>query len=451
MNITRQEVDAQNAILKVNIAPEDYQGKVKAALEKYRKTAKIPGFRPGNVPMALIQKQVGRSVLAEELNKLTNDALYRYILDEKLEILGNPIPKEGEGMTGSFEQPESFEFSFEIGYSPAFELPINAKSKFDYATVKIDKELINKQVEDLRRRYGKLVSSDVVGDKDMVMGKFEEKNADGTVNATGISHSTTISMEFLENKAGIKALKGKKVNDTLDLDPRIVSKDEKDCAALLGITEEAMATLNASFQFTIADVKRMEMADLNEELYTKLFADEVKTEEELHARISADLTRMFAEDTDRIFTRNVYNHLVDETKMTFPETFLKRWIQVSSEKPVSEDEIAAEFDAYLKSLKWQLIQTRIFKDNNIQLTNQEVMEFTKGLLVGNYAQYGLPAPDDQELTETAARLLQNKEQANGIYDRLAEQKLTEYFKSAVNLVKKEVKYDDFIKLASAQQ
>lgn len=450
MNITRQEVDAQNAVVIVNITPADYQGKVNASLEKYRKTAKIPGFRPGNIPMALIQKQVGRSVLAEELNKLTNDALYRYISEEKLEILGNPIPKAEEGMTGSFDKPENFEFSFEIGYSPSFELPINAKSKFDYATVKIDKDLINKQVEDLRRRYGKLVSSDTVGDKDMVMGKFEEKDADGSVKTDGITHSSTISMEFLEDKAGIKALKGKKVNEVLDLDPRNVSKDNKDCASLLGITEEQVAELSSNFQFTIADVKRMEMADLNEELYAKLFAEEVKTEEELHARISLDLERMFSEDTDRIFTRNVYNHLVNETKMTFPETFLKRWIRVSSEKPVTEEDIEVEFDAYLKSLKWQLIQTRIFKDNNIQLTNQEVMDFTKSLLIGNYAQYGLPAPDDQELTETAVRLLQNKEQVNGIYDRLAEQKLTEFFKTAVNLVKKEVKYDDFIKLASAQ-
>lgn len=450
MNITRQEVDAQNAVVIVNIAPADYQGKVNASLEKYRKTAKIPGFRPGNIPMAIIQKQVGKTVLAEELNKLTNDALYRYISEEKLEILGNPIPKAENGMTGNFDQPENFEFSFEIGYSPSFELPINAKSKFDYATVKIDKDLINKQVEDLRRRYGKLVSSDTVGDRDMVMGKFEEKDADGSVKAEGISHSSTISMEFLENKEGIKALKGKKVNEVIELDPRNVSKDDKDCASLLGITEEQVAGLSANFQFTIADVKRMEMADLNEELYAKLFADEVKTEEELHARISVDLERMFSEDTDRIFTRNVYNHLVNETRMTFPETFLKRWIRVSSEKPVTEEDIEVEFDAYLKSLKWQLIQTRIFKDNNIQLTNQEVMDFTKSLLIGNYAQYGLPAPDDQELTETAVRLLQNKEQVNGIYDRLAEQKLTEFFKTAVNLVKKEVKYDDFIKLASAQ-
>ena len=354
MNITRQEIDAQNAVLKVNIIPADYEGKVKASLEKYRKTAKIPGFRPGNIPMALIQKQVGRSVLAEELNKLTNDALYRYILDEKLDILGNPIPKADEGMTGSFEKPENFEFSFEIGYSPSFQLPINEKSKFDYATVKIDKELINKQVDDLRRRYGKLVSSDTIGDKDMVMGKFEEKDADGSVKTDGISHSSTISMEFLENNAGIKALKGKKVNEIVDLDPKLVSKDDKDCAALLGIAEEQITGLSSNFQFTISDVKRMEMADLNEDLYTKLFAEEVKTEEELHARISLDLTRMFAEDTDRIFTRNVYNHLVNETKMIFPETFLKRWILVSSEKPVTEDEIATEFASPLITIEYPL-------------------------------------------------------------------------------------------------
>jgi trigger factor len=210
----------------------------------------------------------------------------------------------------------------------------------------------------------------------MVMGKFEERDVDGSVKADGISHSSTISMEFLENKAGIKALKGKKVNEVVELDPKNVSKDDKDCASLLGITEEQVAGLTSNFQFTIADVKRMEMADLNEELYTKLFAEEVKTEEELHARISTDLTRMFAEDADRVFTRNVYTHLVNETKMTFPVTFLKRWIQVSSEKPVTEEEIEAEFDAYLKSLKWQLIQTRIFKDNNIQLTNQEAVSYT---------------------------------------------------------------------------
>jgi trigger factor len=447
MKITRQEIDAQNGVLKVEIAAADYQNKVKAALDKYRKTAKIPGFRPGHVPAGLIQKQFGKSVLAEELNKITNDALYRFIIDEKLDILGNPLPIEN-GVEGNFDQPENFTFSYEIGYSPSFELPITAKTKVDYATVKIDKDLITKQVEDLRRRYGKLISSEAVSAKDMVMGKFEELEG-SEVKADGISHSTTISMEFLENKAAIKLLTGKKINESFELDPKDVSKGPDDAAAMLGISPEAYAELNSKFQFTVNDVKRMELSELNEEFFQKLFGDEVKTEAEMNKRIEADLARMFEEDSDRLFTRKVYDMLLEKTTMNFPEAFLKRWIKTSAEKPITDEEIEKEFAAYLLSLKWQLIQTKIFKENNIQLTNEEVLDFTKNLVIGNYAQYGLPAPEEAELLETAQRLLQNKEQANGIYDRLAERKLTDYFKSAVSMTKKEMKYDDFVAQAQA--
>jgi trigger factor len=447
MKITRQEIDAQNGVLKVEIAAPDYQNKVKAALDKYRKTAKIPGFRPGHVPAGLIQKQFGKSVLAEELNKITNDALYRFIIDEKLDILGNPLPIEN-GVEGNFDQPENFTFSYEIGYSPSFELPITAKTKVDYATVKIDKDLITKQVEDLRRRYGKLISSEAVSAKDMVMGKFEELEG-SEVKADGISHSTTISMEFLENKAAIKLLTGKKINESFELDPKDVSKGPEDAAAMLGISPEAYAELNSKFQFTVNDVKRMELSELNEEFFQKLFGDEVKTEAEMNKRIEADLARMFEEDSDRLFTRKVYDMLLEKTTMNFPEAFLKRWIKTSAEKPITDEEIEKEFAAYLLSLKWQLIQTKIFKENNIQLTNEEVLDFTKNLVIGNYAQYGLPAPEEAELLETAQRLLQNKEQANGIYDRLAERKLTDYFKSAVSMTKKEMKYDDFVAQAQA--
>jgi trigger factor len=447
MKITRQEIDAQNGVLKVEIAAADYQNKVKAALDKYRKTAKIPGFRPGHVPAGLIQKQFGKSVLAEELNKITNDALYRFIIDEKLDILGNPLPIEN-GVEGNFDQPENFTFSYEIGYSPSFELPITAKTKVDYATVKIDKDLITKQVEDLRRRYGKLISSEAVSAKDMVMGKFEELEG-SEVKADGISHSTTISMEFLENKAAIKLLTGKKINESFELDPKDVSKGPEDAAAMLGISPEAYAELNSKFQFTVNDVKRMELSELNEEFFQKLFGDEVKTEAEMNKRIEADLARMFEEDSDRLFTRKVYDMLLEKTTMNFPEAFLKRWIKTSAEKPITDEEIEKEFAAYLLSLKWQLIQTKIFKENNIQLTNEEVLDFTKNLVIGNYAQYGLPAPEEAELLETAQRLLQNKEQANGIYDRLAERKLTDYFKSAVSMTKKEMKYDDFVAQAQA--
>ena len=196
MNILREDVDALNAVLRVQISPEDYQANVKSALEKYRKAAKIPGFRPGNVPFGLIQKQYGKSVLAEEINKLTNNGLYNYITENKLDVLGNPIPKEDSTAIGDFDKPENFEFSFEIGFAPSFELGITGK-KFDYPTVRIDDALISKQIEDLQRRYGKLTSVETVGEKDMVLGKFEEVSETGAIKEGGNSHSTTISLEFL--------------------------------------------------------------------------------------------------------------------------------------------------------------------------------------------------------------------------------------------------------------
>jgi trigger factor len=449
MNVLRQDVDALNAVLTVKINPEDYQPKVKAAVEKYRKTAKIPGFRPGHVPQGLIQKQYGKAFLAEELNKLANDALYKFIIENKLDILGNPIPKENSDVVGNFDQPTDFEFSFEIGFSPVLDLPLNEKSKFDYYTVKVDKELIDKQVEDLQRRYGKLTSAETVEEKDMVLGKFEELNEDGSIKEGGVSNSTTISLEFLSDKKSIKQLVGKNVNECFELDPNSVSKDDKDKATMLGVSEDELKSVGNKFQFTITDIKRMELAALDEFLFEKLYMDgEVKTEEDLRKRVQDDLENMFSKDSERILTRDVYQYLVNETKTEFPESFLKRWIKVSSEKPVSDEDLDKEFDAYLKSLKWQLIQTKIFKDNNIQLNNEEVITYTKSLLAGNYAQYGIPAPEDAELTETATRLLKNKEQANGIYDRLAEQKLTEFFKSTVKLNSKAVSYDEFVEIAS---
>jgi len=448
MNILREDVDALNAVLRVQISPDDYQSNVKNTLEKYRKTAKVPGFRPGHVPLGLIQKQYGKSVLAEEINKLTNDSLYKFITENKLDILGNPIPKSDSTAVGDFDKPENFEFSFEIGFAPKFEIELTNKS-FEFPKVKIDDTLINKQIEDLQRRYGKLTSVEVAGEKDMIIGKFEELNENGEVKEGGISHSTTISLEFLDNKDASNLIKGKKVNESFELDPNLVAKDVKDKAAILGLSEDALSNLDAKFQFTISDIKQMEMAELNDELFGKLFMDgEVTSIEQLKNRVADDLSKMFSEDSDRILTRDVYDFLLNETKMEFPTEFLKRWIITSSEKPVTEEDIENEFDAYLKSLKWQLIQSKIFTENNLKLTNEEVINHTKDLLVGNYAQYGIPAPDDAELIETAQRLLKNKEQADGIYNRLAEQKLTSFFKSKVKLKEKEVSYDEFVAIAS---
>lgn len=450
MNVVRQDVNAETALLTVTVSPADYQGKVNASLEKYRKQAKIPGFRPGKVPMGLVQKQYGKAVLAEEMNKVVSDALYAYIQENKLDILGNPIPKEGTEVKGDFDNPGEFEFVYEIGYAPKIELNSLTKSKYDYVKVKIDKALVDRQLDDLRRRYGKLVSVDEVGDKDMILAQFVELNEDGSIKEGGILHSSTTSMEFVEDKAAKKALVGKKKGDEVVVKASTLSKGTKDKASMLGIKEEELDQHSDSYKMTINDIKRMEMAELNQELFDKLFGEgAIDSEKALRERMSTDLEQMFANDSDRLLTREVYRDLVEKTPVALPDDFLKRWIQLSNEKPITLEQVEKDYDNYAKDLKWQLIQGHIFKANDIKLDQAEVLEYTKGLIVNQYAQYGIPAPEDAELTKSAAQALSNREEANRIYDMMAEAKLMQFFKSTVKLNNKEVSYDEFIELANA--
>jgi len=445
MNVHRKEIDALNGVLTVEIEQVDYSQKVKTSLEKYRKTAKIPGFRPGHIPLGIIEKRFGKAVLAEELNALANDGVYNYIKENNLEILGNPIPSNSNEMEGSFDNPGTFKFSFEIGMSPSFDYQSVLKKGVEYNTVRVDEKLVTQQIEDIQRRYGKMMGVDAVGEKDLVMGTFSELNSDGTIKEGGISHSTTLSIEFIENKAAKKLLIGKGKDATFTLDPSIVSKDDADKASLLGLSTETLPGQDVMFEFKITDIKRMELAELNTELFGKLFQDgEITDETGLRARVQKDLEQMFERDADRLMTRKVYDQLMANVSMVFPETFLKRWIKMSASSPIADDEIEKEFEAYLKSLKWQLIQTKIFKDSDTKLVYEEVLAFTKGLIISNYAQYGLPAPEDKELEASARELLTKKEQANSIYDQLAEEKLTQYFKANASLKMKPLSYDDFV-------
>jgi trigger factor len=445
MNVIRQDIDALNGLLIVEIEPNDYAHKVKSQLEKYRKTAKIPGFRPGHTPFGVVEKRFGKAVLAEELNQLANQGINQFIREQQLEILGNPIPSAQHEVEGSFDQPNNFKFTFEIGMPSSFDYESVLKSGVEYHTVRVDDKLIEQQIVDLRRRYGKMMNAEEVGATDLVVGTFIETNESGDKIEGGIQHNTTLSLEFLPSKEGAQILMGKKAGESVKLDPTFVSKDAADKASLLGLTEETLPENTENFQFEISEVKRMELAELNAELFEKLFQNgEVTDEAGLRERVKKDLEGMFERDADRMLTRKVYDQLLKDVSIEFPQEFLKRWIKLSASSPISDADIEKEFDDYLKSLKWQLIQSKIFKDSNTQLVFEEVMAFTKGLIVSNYAQYGLPAPEDQELEASARDLLSKKEQANNIYDQLAEVKLTQFFKANASLKMKPLSYDDFV-------
>ncbi|TNE55994.1 MAG: trigger factor [Bacteroidetes bacterium] len=450
MNIVREELGDLVAVLKVTVTPDDYQKKVEETLSKYRKQANLPGFRSGKVPMGMIRKQYGKAVLAEELNKVVNEGLQNYISEEKLDILGNPIPKEDFDVKGNFDQPSEFEFEYEIGLSPEVSVKLSGRNKFDYYKVKIDDKLIDQQVDDLRRRYGKLEPGDQVEEHDMILGQFVELNDDESIKEGGILHSSTISLEFIEDKKTQKALLAKKEGDQVILDPEKVSRGESDMAAMLGIKPEELDQISKKFQFTINQIRRMKLADLNQELFDKLFGEgNLKSEKELRERIANDLESMFSNDSDRLLTRAVHESLLEKTDVKLPNDFLKRWIQMTNEKPITMEEIEQDYPNYEKGMKWQLIQSAIFKENNIKLESAEVIEFTKGLLLNQYAQYGMPAPEEKELMASVTKVLSNQQESARVYDMLAENKLTQFFKETVKTSEKLVSHDEFMKLAQA--
>lgn len=445
MNVVEEKIDDLNAVLRITITADDYAEKVDKTLSDYRKQANMPGFRPGKTPMSLIKKKYGKGVLAEELNKAVNESLHNFITSNNLNILGNPLPKEDEEVKGDFDNPTDFEFAYEIGLSPEFDLKVNNKTKVDYLSVAIDEEMLDKEVENMARRYGALHPAETVGERDMVIGEFTEKDGE-------IKNNSTISMEFVEDKATKKKLIGAKAGDVITLDPRKVSKGDKDMAAMLGVSEEELANVGTSFDFTISEIKNMVPAAIDQALFDKLFGEgTIKSEKELRDRIKDDLTKMFANDSDRLFSQKLVDQLVETTKIKFPEDFLKRWILASSKEEVTAEQIEADFEGYKKSLTWQLIQNKIIKENDIKIEPQEAVDYTKSLLVNQFAQYGMPAPEDAELESQAKNVLGNQEEANRIYDNLYNDKIMQYFKQTVKLNEKALPYDKFVEQAYAQK
>ncbi|MBK7130007.1 MAG: trigger factor [Crocinitomicaceae bacterium] len=445
MNVVEEKIDNLNAVLRVKISKEDYSDKVEKALNDYRKQAVMPGFRPGKTPLSLIKKKYGKGVLADELNKAVNESLHDFISKNNINILGNPLPKQDEEVKGDFDNPADFEFAYEIGISPDINLNL-ADTSFDYFKIDIDKNMLDKEIENLARRYGKLVSADVVGERDMVLGKFTELDGDQPKEG-GISNTSTISMEFISDSPVKKNLLGAKVGDEFVVDPKMVSKGVADMSAMLAISKEEAQNLQSLFNFAITEIKQMIPAEVNQELFDKIFGEgNVNSEDELRAKISEDLARMFANDSDRVFTNNVTKKLIEGSGIELPEPFLKRWIMATQEK-ISPDQLETEFESYRNSMKWQLIQGKLIQENDIKVEPQEAIDHVKGLMINQYAQYGIPAPADAELEKYARNALMDKQEANRIYDNLYNAKIFTQLKSMVKLNEKVLSYEKFIEEA----
>lgn len=445
MNISKENIDSLNAVLKVELSEADYQERVKTVLDNYRKTADMPGFRKGKVPLGIIKKRFGISVKVEEINKLISDSLTKYIVDEKLDILGNPLPKENVQI--DWEKQDNFVFEYELGLSPSFELKISKKHKIDYYTIKADAIMIDRYAEDISKRYGKMTSPNTVQEKDLVYGTFNELDAKQTKVEGGLTNQASISLDALKLKKLKNEFIGSKKGAVILLDPKKAFVNDTDAAAMLNIDKKAYAELKATFSFTIENISRMQPAELNTELFDKLYGvGVIKNEKEFRSKIAAEAELVFIGDADRKFQNDAVDFLLNTTSFDLPEAFLKRWMQSVSEKPVTLEEIEQNFEGYKKSLKWQIIENKIAKEHKLSVTKEQAVEETKKLIRTQMAQYGQLSPKEEELEKYALQVLSNKEEEKNIYDRVFAAKLTDFFKSAFIMNEKEISYKNFQKL-----
>lgn len=433
MNISRHNIDDLNAVLTVQITKEDYAPQVEKILKNYQKTANIPGFRKGHVPMGMIQKQYGKAVLLDEVNKLIQESLNSYITQEKLEVLGNPLPVENPDFN---LDNEDFSFDFEIGLSPKFEVDLKKKPISNYKVI-ADKAFLDQQIKSIRKSYGKLISKDTVEADDEITGVFtnEEMN---------IEKKATFSLERIKDKKQKEALLGKKPGDTVVLATKNLFVDEHDNQHYLGVSHDQTHGLDIEVTLAIKEVSTYELAEINQELWDKVFGkDVVKSEKEAREKIKTDAEKQFEQYADQVLLNEVVESLIENTKFDLPREFLIKWLEKGGEQPMEKEEAVAEYERTEKGLRYQLIEAKIMSENNLYANFEELKSYTKQMIAAQMAQYGRMDTEEEELENIAARILSNQEEVKRLADQLNQSKMLKFFKENTQLEEKEITYDKF--------
>lgn len=447
MDIVKENLDELNAVLKVKVTPNDYKAQVDSALKNYTKKASMPGFRPGKVPSALVKKMYGKSILVDEINKMLNDNIHKYIADNKIEILGNPIPKIDSESSIDWDKQSEFEFLFDLGLAPQLKIDFSLTDSVPYYNIIVDEAQIDKYVDDVRKRYGKIVPQEVSEADDMLYGDLVELDASNEILAGGIFRTSSIFLERYNKNEASKPLIGVKQDEKVIVDIVKLADGPADCAAMLGITPDAAEKITSKFQFAVKSISRIQPAEINEELFEKIYGkDQVKTIDDFRGRIKNELESHYGKESERRFFTDTVATIKKNVMVKLPDEFLKRWIIATNEKPITYEQVSAEYDRYADPLKWQLIENKIIKDNEITVTDDEAADYLRNLIRNQYKRYNLNDIEAGELENTAKRMLANEEESKRIYNQLYGNKVIELLKSKLTLNKKDISFDDFLKL-----
>ena len=435
MKISINKLNTVSGIISVQIEKKDYEGKVIEVLKNYSKTAKIPGFRKGFVPMGLIKKQYGNAVKVDEINKLLDSSLKKYINENKLDILGGPIPKTDNEIDWD---SELINFDFEIGYSPEFKINFKPKKPIIKYEVKADKKMIDNQLKNIQSRYGKLVSKIKIDKTSEITALF--KSEDDIINNSSMFKIETLKPSFAKKLIGLK------VGDVVSQNASKIFREEHDLSRNIKIELSKAKEYKNNLVITIEEINERELADLNQELFDKVFGkNSVKSIAEMKSKLGDDFVKQFQTQVDQKLMNDTIEYLIDSTKVNLPSDFLIKWIKLNSEKKISIDEAKIEYEKSEKGMKYQLIESKIIIDNNLQVNFEDLKAFTTDLIKNQMKQYGQVIPEDKELDEIIARVMSNKDEIKRLTEQLTSKRMLDFFKENFNYKIKKVTYDEYIK------
>ena len=438
MNITREQRDGGVSILKIVVNEADYGQAVENQLRDYKRKANVPGFRPGMVPMGIIKKMYGKHVVAEQSYHMASNSAFEYLKNENIDYVGDIIPSEEQGAF-DFDNNTEFEFVFEFGEAPKFELELSAKDKIVYNKIKVDKKMHNDFRANYLRRYGRLVEVDKVSNDEALNVTLD--NGDMRIEEAYVG---LISMSEEERKAW----KNKKVGYKTKVNINELYKKPEQRAAILSVKEDELEGINPEFELEITKIRRFADPELNEEFFKMAFpAGNVTNEEELDKFFDEEIERELKRETDFMFVQTVRNFLIEKAQLQMPEEFLKRWLYVINEGKFSREEIEKDFAAFLKMFTWNYIQKQIVAEGDLKVSQEEAKAEAMEFAQMQFAQYGMPSAPADMLENFAKQIMDNKEQLQKIYEKLFEEKVVEYVRGKVKVTEKAVSADDFAKLA----
>ncbi|MBQ0035076.1 MAG: trigger factor [Bacteroidales bacterium] len=442
MQITKTDIDQLNAKLTLVVEPVDYEEKVAKELRNIRQKASIPGFRPGKVPASLIQKQYGKAVLAEELNKAIGELLYGYIQENNLNILGEPLANDEETPDLDFENQTSFTFVFDIAVAPEFNCKLNGNNKLTHYDVQVTDEMVENQVKGYAERFGQYLDAEAAEEGDMLRGTLVENAENGKT-----VENQVLTPAYM-TPAQKKKFAGAKVGDVVVFNPKKAFKDnEAELTSLLKVTKEELADIKDEFSFTLTGITRHQAAEINADLFAKVYGEgNVKDEADFRDKVKAEIKANFDQDAEYKFGLDCKAAVMKKMeKIAFPEEFLKRWL-LTANKELTMEEVEKDWTKTLDQLRWQLAKDQLAEQFEVKVDAADVKAYAKEIAKMQFMQYGMSHVEDQYLESFATDMLKDENQARGIYDRVQENKIYEALKSVVKLETKEISHEDFGKL-----